>query len=785
MAVANLFVSAVSAEFADYREALRRDLTRADVSVAVQEDFVASGSETLDKLDDYLRACDGVVHIVGAMTGAPAMAPSVALMRGRYPDLATRYPVLSPYLTAGGPALPYTQWEAWLALYHRRRLLVCAPEPGAPRAVRYRPDEAQREAQQAHLQRLASVERHVEFRFADAARLAIEVLRSPLGDLVRGSRAAPRNLPLRPNAFFTGRDALMQALARGLGPPPSDARSSARWCVLSGMGGVGKSRLALEFAWAQAAACSAALFVDASDGDALDRGLAALAAPRTLGLPEHDAPQQELRVAAVLRWLAEHPGWLLIADNVDSEAAASALESRLTPLAGGQLLVTSRLGRERWGGSVAPLDVDELDPGDAAAFLLRRTEGLRRPAGNDAEIAASVASELGHLALALEQAAAYVAQRKLTWQTYLQQWQQSRDTLLGWFDARVMAYPRSVAVTWQTSVRQLSPPALRLLQRLAWLASEPVPESLLEARCRDGDLLAADPWGALAELASLSLARRDDAQPRFTVHRLVQQVTRTGMAQAERRELLAEALTWLNAAFVGEPLDVRSWPTLDPLLPHALTVARRADAEGIAETPTWLLNQAGLLLRAKALHAPAELLMRRALAIDEAIFGPEHPNVAKLLGNLATVLQDTNRLVEAEPLMRRALAIDEASFGPQHPEVATDLNNLAQQLQAINRLAEAEPLMRRALTIDEASLGPDHPSVARDLNNLARLLQDTHRLAEAEPLMRRAFLVMARASEPEHPNTQTVLANYRNLVAAQGGDADAAVEQLVAEIARG
>ncbi len=81
--------------------------------------------------------------------------------------------------------------------------------------------------------------------------------------------------------------------------------------------------------------------------------------------------------------------------------------------------------------------------------------------------------------------------------------------------------------------------------------------------------------------------------------------------------------------------------------------------------------------------------------------------------------------------MRRALAIDEANLGTDHPTVATDLNNLATLLIDTNRLAEAEPLMRRALAIDEASLGTDHPDVAIRLNNLAHLLQATNRLAEA------------------------------------------------------
>jgi tetratricopeptide (TPR) repeat protein len=76
------------------------------------------------------------------------------------------------------------------------------------------------------------------------------------------------------------------------------------------------------------------------------------------------------------------------------------------------------------------------------------------------------------------------------------------------------------------------------------------------------------------------------------------------------------------------------------------------------------------------------------------------------------LLQDTNRLEEAEPLLRRALAIDEQSYGPEHPNVARDLNNLALLLQDTNRLEEAEPLLRRALAINERSLGPEHPNVA-------------------------------------------------------------------------
>ena len=102
--------------------------------------------------------------------------------------------------------------------------------------------------------------------------------------------------------------------------------------------------------------------------------------------------------------------------------------------------------------------------------------------------------------------------------------------------------------------------------------------------------------------------------------------------------------------------------------------------------------------------------MRRALAIDENSFGADHPNVATSLNNLATLLQDTNRLAEAEPLMRRALAIDEKSFGAGPPRRRDPPQQPGALLQATNRLAEAEPLMRRALAIDEESFGPTIPT---------------------------------------------------------------------------
>ena len=171
----------------------------------------------------------------------------------------------------------------------------------------------------------------------------------------------------------------------------------------------------------------------------------------------------------------------------------------------------------------------------------------------------------------------------------------------------------------------------------------------------------------------------DGGAPGFVVHRLVQDFARRAMSDERRAQALREALEWVNAAFVGDPDDVRSWPILDPLAPHALAVRAHADAA-------------------------------RDRGADRAV----------VQSNLVFCSKSRRITLEAEPLDRRALAIDEKSYGPDHPDVAIRLNNLAQLFQATNRLAEAEPLMRRALAIDETELWPQIIPTWRSTSTISR-----------------------------------------------------------------
>lgn len=592
MAEVKIFLSTVSAEFRSYRYTLRHQLDRPNVTVKVQEDFIATGTETLDMLDQYIRACDVVIHLVGDMSGAMAQAPSVAAIRQLYPDFATRLPPVADFVAAGGPAMSCTQWEAWLALYHGKRLIIAEPVAGAECDTGYALDPIQQSAQQAHLARLASVECHPRIHFRSADHFAAEVWRSGLFDVLVDAGLARRvdRLPYASlGELFKGRDADLAAVADLLGPTPTRAAQPAACVALWGLGGIGKTRLALEYAWRRGGGHPARLLVGADSPATLHRNLAALCAADALNLPEQTATEEARQHASVLAWLNRHPGWLLILDNADDEAAATAVEALRAQLSGGHILVTSRL--PNWSAAIHARELDVLPPAAAADFLLLRTATRRCPEPDDAARAAELAHALGYLALALEQAGAYIARLRLGFGQYLERWQSQRDKVLEWYDPRLMQYPKSVAITWQTSFDQLSEPARRLLQRLAWLTPTPIPASLLDVTIPGED---ADLREALMELEALSLVRISDDGGRFNIHRLVQAVTRSGQVTDPSHTRLAEALQWVDDAFVGDPQDVRSWPPLDPLADHAATVAEHGVERSLSGPSARLLDQARL-----------------------------------------------------------------------------------------------------------------------------------------------------------------------------------------------
>lgn len=678
-----VFLSAVSSEFGAVRGLLRSDLTTLGLEVKEQADFrqETEAATTLAKLDHYIRHCDAVVSLVGTRSGA-------------LPPAAAAEPFLA-MLPPGMTEASYTQWEVILAQAHGKRPFFYLAGPA------WVPDDDATAGDRPDLQaRLRGwlfdengLDRDEGLNAPGDLRAA--VLRRRWPDFSQAKPIHPRFRSI--DSLFKGRAGAMAELHLRLSRPGHGAVAiTSRAQAVHGLGGIGKTRLAIEYGLAHQADFSALLFASGETPDQLDRDLAALAG--VLALPEAAAREDEVKMRATLAWLRGHQNWFLVLDNLDTPRALHHAEAQLASLATGHVVATTRLSS--LSAFFAPLPLDVLAEADAAEFLLERTAGRRRPAPDDQAQAEAIARDLDGLALALEQAGAFISTRRLTLAGYRAEWAARQDKVLAWFGPSVTDYPRSVAVTWQTSVEQLTPEGLRLLRRLAFLAPEPVPEFLLDVPVPGAE--AEDLHAALADLDAFSLVTRRPAAPVFSVHRLVQAVTRQSLTEEAATRSLAEALGWINAAFEGDPEDVRSWPRLDPLMQHAIATTKAADDSGVSMPTARMMGRAANLFSAKARYGEAEPLLRRALAVGEGSLGTAHPDVADYLNDLAYTLQATNRLAEAEALVLSALAIDEACPVGNDQKIALRISNLAQILQDTNRLAEAEPLMRRALAIDEA-----------------------------------------------------------------------------------
>ena len=614
--------------------------------------------------------------------------------------------------------------------------------------------------------------------------------------------AGMNNLPRPPAAVFVGRKGPLARLEEGLSGGGSVVVTQAVY----GLGGVGKSELALHYAHAHRGGYVLTWWITAEDGSQVEAGLAALAGR---ACPELALAATTPEAAAwAVTWLQAHAGWLLILDDVSDPGD---VEPLLGQLHGGHILLTTRRDTG-WQRIAAPVRLDVLAPGPAADLIAAAT-GQDGP--DDAEAAAEIAAELGFLPLALDQAAAYVTQTRIPLARYLDLLRQHPARMHAATAAGGQAQ-RAIARLWDITLQAISqadPAAAGLLGALACYASDSIPRAIIGDPGNDGR--EDETLGLLASYSMITLTAGT-----VSMHKLVQAVilaapggTGTGGDGPQPRD---RALEWLNGALPPDPdTDVAAWPFLRALIPHAeavasryaagqeppalhrvlnqiamfhqvqgtyqealrlrdvcLDIARRLYGDSHNETATSLGNLA-VTYSALGRHAEALPLKQRALAVTEAALGPDHPVTAVCLGNLARTYSELGRHADALPLEQRALAVTEAALGPDHPDTAVCLGNLARTYSALGRHADALPLEQRALAVTEAALGPDHPDTAVCLGNLARTYSALGRHADALPLEQRALAVTEAALGPDHPRTALRLGNLAVTYSALGRHADA------------
>jgi tetratricopeptide (TPR) repeat protein len=528
------------------------------------------------------------------------------------------------------------------------------------------------------------------------------------------------NVPYRRNPAFTGREQALADLANRLG-----RGAAAVTQALQGAGGVGKTALAVEYAYRHRAEFDAVWWVHAEEPATLVGDLADLAV--ALRLAEAGQADQQQAVVAVRRWLDSNGRWLLILDNAPAPDTNTGIETPLARLVDlvpqtlhGQVLVTSRDAHWEDHASLEELEVFTFQ--EAVAFLLARSGSSDQPTATE------IARLLGLLPLALEQAGAYVRETRIPLATYLDRLRQFPALTIAKGRPRDRDPADTVASTWQVSLERVRPipGAVSLLEVCAFLGPEEIPRDLfarqLDPVPEELAMLAGDPFAfdeAVGGLRRFGLVKANEQA--LTVHRLVQRVVRdhvdprTAAARAGVAvRLLAEAMPF------GGYVDPGLWPVCAQLLPHALVVSEHGqhfEVEPLATAD--LLESTADYLQGRARYAGAQALRERALSIREAHLGPDHPDTASTLSNLADVLADQGDLDTARPMHQRALHIREAHLGGDHPDTAESLNNLANVLRDQGDLDTARALLNRALAIYEARLGPEHPLTVQSRENLA------------------------------------------------------------------
>ncbi|NMF58243.1 tetratricopeptide repeat protein [Pseudanabaena yagii] len=576
------------------------------------------------------------------------------------------------------------------------------------------------------------------------------------------------NLPQSNVTFFAGRDDDLQEVHKLL----QQNHRVAVAAFVKGMGGIGKSELALQYGLRHLQDYGGGIFwLRANEGNLPTQLQDFVVVQLGEKMPDGLDSGEKLAGYCWARLGKSLKGQMLvILDDVKDYAK---VEPFLPPLDGNfRVLATTRLGL---GNAMQQYTLDVLELA-AAVDLLRSFLPEADPRrGSEAEIE-QLCEWLGRLPLAIELVGRYLARKpdlsiaKMQERLEMKKLQQDALTDKQRRALTEMTAKLNVIAAFDLSWQDLSEGAQRLGCLLSLFALAPIDwRWVMDAMGEDEEDLEA--WRD-DELLNLHLLERT-GEGEYALHQLLREYFQFQLQQHPQWQALRQqvAVSLLNISKgIGQTITIDQVKEIAPTIPH-LEILGRELLEHIpnpAEDLVWAFLGIASYYRGQGLYALSIPPLETCLKETESRLGADHLDVATSLNNLAELYDSQGKYSEAEPLYVRSLSIKEKQLGADHPSVATSLNNLAGLYYSQGKYSEAEPLLLRSLEIDKRIYGEDHPEIATDLNNLAELYRSQGKYSEAEPLYVRSLSIMEKQLGADHPYVASSLNNLASLYESQG-----------------